>query len=161
MAIQTDLRATISQRAAQFALFVRELRVISSQIVAGIDAGPVRAIDLVNRQDSLTRVKTNFNSWPYGSLTTLPVRTEVAKQWPEFYADAAAVQSELAGLNTMFNNMASAIETSIAIARARGQLIDSNPATNLITYQTLTGADVSALRTAAAAVVAGIAGDVA
>lgn len=156
--IQTDLRLTALARAQQFALFVRELRTIASALVAAIDAGPVLAFDLVNRQNSLTQIKSNFDNWPYGSLTSLPIRQEIAAQWPESYADAAAVQSELAGLNNMFTNLKNALEAAIAIARGRGQIVDSSSSTNLIVYQTLSGADVTALRSAAAAVVAGIAG---
>lgn len=157
--IQTDLRTMLSNRAQQFALFVRELKLISQQIVTAIDAGPVRAAWLVEKQNSLAQVKTNFNNWPYGDLKSAAVRAEVARQWPESYADAAAVMSELSGLNTMFTSMTNALEAAINIARGRGQLVDSNSVTNLVSYQTLTGADVSALRAASAAVVAGIAGE--
>lgn len=155
--IQTDLRASVVQRAWQFALFVRELKIIAGQLVTAIDAGPVQAEYLMDKQNSLSQVKTNITSWPF-SLTNAIARAEIARQFPETYADAAAVQAEITTMNGLFTQLMNALDAVLVVARGRGQIVDTDSATGLKTYQMMSQSDTSALRTQAVAVRDAIAG---
>lgn len=160
MAIQVNIQRTINRRVEQFALFIRELKIIAGQIVTAIDAGPVQAIWFVNKQNSLAQVKANFTNWPYGSLTNATMRAAIAAQWPDDYTGGASqVQTEIAAINTLFTQMTAELETAIDIARERGQLVDSSPTTNLVVYQTLSSPDTDALRAKAVEVRDAIAGE--
>lgn len=159
MAIETDVRRSLTARAQQFVLFVREARTIATQFRDELNAaGNIRAARVVQLQNALAQVKTNITGWPYGSLINAAVRAKVAEEYPDTYADAAAVQTDIQATNALFNAFTTEMDSLIALANSRGQLYSSDPVTNLETYQTLDAPDTDAALGAANALIAGING---
>jgi len=159
MAIETDIRRSIGERAKQFVLFVREARIIATQFRDELtNAGSIRAARVVQLQNALAQVKTNITNWPYGSLINAAVRTRVAQEYPDTYASAAAVQTDIQATNVLFNAFTTEMDALIALANGRGQLYSSDPVTNLETYQTLDAPDTDAALAAANALISGING---
>lgn len=156
--IETDLRRGVSARAQQFLLFVRELKIIAKQITDEIAKGAVKGVFLVQKQNSLVQVRQMFLAWPYGSLTDVNVRARLVEEYPDVYANVAAVATETSAVNQAFIALQAALEVAIATARAAGQLIDSDPVTGVEMQMELQAAEVADLLAAAAAVRDSIAG---
>lgn len=149
--IQTELRRSVHERVRQFVLFVREIKSVCSSLVTEIDAG-IRATRVVQAQNVLTQLQSNILNWPHGSLTNLAVRNEMVLQWPDEYANAAAVGADMQALDASFSSLATAISDLLTVARAAGQFHDINPVTGLETYMILSAPDTNALRAAAVTV---------
>ena len=145
MAINTEIRATITERAKQFVLFAREVKIITQQIIDDIGLGSIKATDLVQRQNALASVKSNVQSWPHGSLTNADIKGEIVRLWPDTYTANSEVQTDIVALNTAFTDLMAEIEIVLAIARSSGQLYDADPITGLEIYVTVSSPDTDAL----------------
>ena len=161
MALPTALKASLSaavnvtpeRKAEELVLVLKLIRDICTLVIDESLAGPVTALRLVQFQNSLFRHKAFIQSQ---SLVTAESRAMIATHWPEKYANAAAVTTDIQASNTQFNLLTDEFELAIAAARVKGQLIDTNPTTGEQQDVTMTTAELADLRTQAQAVLATI-----
>lgn len=161
MTINTDINTTAikgsaTYRAVQLSLFAREVKIITEQLITGINTGSIPAQFLVQKQNSLAQVKANLQSWPYGSLTDLDVRNALIDLGLTTSITPAEVQTEIASLNTAFNNLLAEIESILVIARANGQIFDADSVTGLQVIMTLSSPETDDLLVLAQSVTASI-----
>lgn len=153
-----DVRETLVQRAHQFAYKVREIYRHAKEIVDRIDADNLELVRLSELQDSLWAQKTEIANWPFGSLTSLEVRQEVARQWPHVYATAADVQTQIQAANALFNSLTASISSTLTASDAVRQRVSNDPITGQRVFNKVPASDAAALRTAAQSVVAFMSG---
>ena len=144
-ALRDALRATPEQKAAELIQRVKLIKDICSYLSGEPTLKARRLFDL---QGSLFDHKTFIQA---ENLVTAGSRAVIAATDPQ-YADAAAVQADIAAANQAFNQLTVEIENVLSAIRAARQLIDNDPVTGERIDPNIPEDDLTALRALAASV---------
>lgn len=110
---------------------------------------PTPVYRLIQLQSSLFRHKDHITT---NNLAAADVRQVLVDHYG--YASLAAVAADIQAASAAFNNLTAELENVIAVARAAGQIVDTDPTTGELQEALASVADTANLRATATAVLA-------
>lgn len=151
MPIPSNIATSIEDRTRQIVLFVREIKIIAQQIVNkidGVNGNQLFASDLLAKSNSLANIRAMLPP-----LVDARTRARLLEQYPNNFANAAAVNADIGAANTALIGLINELKTlagTIAVP-----IIDTD-ATGYQTSPVITSPASDSLRANAAAVIASI-----
>ncbi len=145
-ALTDALHVTSEFKAAALISRAKLIKDLASYISGEV---PMKARRLSQIQNSLYDHKEYIQSQ---NLVTLGSRTAIADAEAQ-YADAAAVQVDIAAANAAFIQLTIEIELVLAIVRAANPIVDNDPTTGQVIEPNIDESDMTALRAYAAVVI--------
>lgn len=119
----TNPNLSIGNQVIQVVLFNRELKLISEQLLNAIDGVNGNVFSgrlLTDKINSLADIRTRF---PVSTALDARVRVRLADDFPDNYANPAAVTKGVEAMNTHFDDVITALN---ALSQVVGTLVDTS-----------------------------------